>query len=154
MTPIYKKGQKKDPGNYRPVSPTSVPGKIMEWFILSTLTGHMQDKQGVRPSQYRFMKSSSSFLINLISFCYQATCLVDDGKLWILSTWILPKSLTLSPTAFCQRSSWLTAYRSVLFTQFKNGWNFKILHLLGKQTSIKKYNRTTAIINTYHFLQH
>jgi len=56
-----------------------VPGKIMEWFILSALTGHMQDNQGIRPSQHGFMKGRSS-LTNLISFYEQVTRLVDEGK--------------------------------------------------------------------------
>jgi len=30
VTSIYKEGQKKDPGNYRPVSLTSMPCEIME----------------------------------------------------------------------------------------------------------------------------
>ncbi|GAB0182802.1 mitochondrial enolase superfamily member 1 [Grus japonensis] len=79
VTLIYKKGRKEDPGNYRPVSLTSVPGKIMERFILSVLTRQVQDNQGIRPSQHRFMKDRSC-LTNLISFYDLVTCLVDEGK--------------------------------------------------------------------------
>ena len=43
VTPIYKKGRKDDPGNYRPVSLTSVPGKLMEQLILSTIIQRMRD---------------------------------------------------------------------------------------------------------------
>ncbi|KFV56407.1 hypothetical protein N328_02995, partial [Gavia stellata] len=42
---IYKKGQKEDRGNYRPVSLTSVLGKIMEQIIFSAITWYVQDNQ-------------------------------------------------------------------------------------------------------------
>ncbi|KAK4827473.1 hypothetical protein QYF61_018709 [Mycteria americana] len=79
LTPIYKKGQKEDPGNYRPVSLTLVLGKIMEQSNLSALNRHLQANQGIRPSQHGFMKGRSC-LTNLISFYDQATRLVDEGK--------------------------------------------------------------------------
>ncbi|XP_019330511.1 PREDICTED: RNA-directed DNA polymerase from mobile element jockey-like [Aptenodytes forsteri] len=79
VTPIYKKGRKEDPGNYRPVSLTSVPGKVMEQFILRALTRHERDNQGIRPSQHGFMRGRSC-LTNLISFYDQVTRLVDEGK--------------------------------------------------------------------------
>ncbi|KFP60339.1 hypothetical protein N322_01886, partial [Cariama cristata] len=47
VTPIYKKGQKENPGNYRPVGLTSIPGKVMEQIILSEITRHVQDNQGI-----------------------------------------------------------------------------------------------------------
>ncbi|RMC17437.1 hypothetical protein DUI87_06019 [Hirundo rustica rustica] len=56
VTAIHRKGGKEDSGNYRPVSLTSVPGKIMEQFILSLIMQNLQDGQGLRPSQYGFRR--------------------------------------------------------------------------------------------------
>ncbi|PKU34385.1 rna-directed dna polymerase from mobile element hypothetical protein [Limosa lapponica baueri] len=41
VMPIYKKGHKEDPGNYRPVSLTSVAGKVKQQIIFSTIMHHL-----------------------------------------------------------------------------------------------------------------
>lgn len=48
MAPIEQKGQKEDPGSHRPVSLTSVPGRVMEQIIW--ITQHVQDSQASGPA--------------------------------------------------------------------------------------------------------
>ncbi|KAK4832671.1 LOW QUALITY PROTEIN: hypothetical protein QYF61_024967 [Mycteria americana] len=89
VTPIYRKGRKENPGIYRPVSLTLVPGKFMEQIIWSAITWHVQDNQVIRPRQHGFMKGRFC-LTNLIFFYDKVTCLVDEReRLWMLFTWTL-----------------------------------------------------------------
>ncbi|KFO81232.1 RNA-directed DNA polymerase from mobile element jockey, partial [Cuculus canorus] len=45
VVPIYRRGCREDAGNYRPVSLTSVSGKVMEQVILSAIMKHMQENR-------------------------------------------------------------------------------------------------------------
>ena len=54
VVPIFKKGQRKDPGNYRPVSLTSICGKLMERLIRRSVLHHFNVNRLLTCHQHGF----------------------------------------------------------------------------------------------------
>ncbi|CAM4557508.1 unnamed protein product [Caretta caretta] len=79
VVPIFKKGKKEDPGNYRPVSLTSVPRKIMEHVLKESILKDLEERKVITNSQHGFTKGKSC-LTNLIAFYDEITGSVDEGK--------------------------------------------------------------------------
>uniref|UniRef100_A0A803TV46 Reverse transcriptase domain-containing protein n=1 Tax=Anolis carolinensis TaxID=28377 RepID=A0A803TV46_ANOCA len=79
VVPIFKKGKKNDPNNYRPVSLTSIPGKILEKIIKEVVCKHLETNAVIANSQHGFTKNKSC-QTNLISFFDRVTSWVDTGN--------------------------------------------------------------------------
>ena len=59
VTPIYKKGQRYIPANYRPVSLTCISSKLMEHIVVSSIMGHADANEILYPLQHGFRTSMS-----------------------------------------------------------------------------------------------
>jgi hypothetical protein len=79
VTPIFKKGTKGDPGNYRPVSLTSVVCRILESIIKDKIMSHLTDNNLLRSTQHGFMPGKSC-TTNLVEFMDHVTRAVDEGR--------------------------------------------------------------------------
>ena len=79
VAPVFKNGDKGDPGNYRPTSVLPTIAKVFEKLIYNQLYSHFLKNRLLRNEQYRFRslhstalalgKTSNSWLMN-----------TDDGK--------------------------------------------------------------------------
>ena len=79
VTPIYKKGNHAEPGNYRPVSLTSVIGKLMERLVKKEIDGYIEQNALIRETQHGFRRGHSP-QTNLIKFCNITTRWHDEGE--------------------------------------------------------------------------
>ena len=79
VSPLFKKGKRDKPENYRPVSLTSIVGKILESIIKDNLVEHLDRHRLIRNSQHGFTKSKSC-LTNILSFMESVTLNVDKGN--------------------------------------------------------------------------
>ncbi|CAM5092187.1 unnamed protein product [Eretmochelys imbricata] len=79
IVPIYKKGTKDNTGNYKLVSLTSVPGRIMEQIVEQSICKHLEDNEVINNSQHGFVKNKSC-QTNLIGFFDRVTSLLHRGE--------------------------------------------------------------------------
>ena len=76
VTPIHKKGSKALVENYRPISLTSVVGKILESIIVKHITNHLETNRLILDTQHGFRRHRSC-LTNLLEFFHDAYYNVD-----------------------------------------------------------------------------
>ena len=67
VRPIFKKGSKTTPGNYRPVSLTSIICKVMESFIKKSLNEHLINNNILSKHQYGFVSGRSTITQLLVT---------------------------------------------------------------------------------------
>ena len=78
ISPIFKKGDKGEPVNYRPVNLTSNVCKLMERILKRGIEEHLE-RNVLKNSQHGF-RSGRSCQTNLIEFQDKITRWIDDGK--------------------------------------------------------------------------
>ena len=78
VVPLYKKGAKNHPSNYRPISLTSVVCKILESIIKGAISIHLESNTLIKGSQHSFSLGNSC-LTNMLIYLEHVTSEIDKG---------------------------------------------------------------------------
>ena len=78
MTPIFKKGNRHQPENYRPVSLTSIICKVIESVIRDEIVTHLTNYSLIKDTQHGFRKGRSC-ASNLLEFLEYVTSCFDNN---------------------------------------------------------------------------
>ena len=79
VTPIYKKDNRNQPCNYRPISLTSQICKLFESIARDSIVDYLESNQLINDSQHGFRRGRSC-LTNLLIFLDKVTRQVDEGR--------------------------------------------------------------------------
>ena len=79
VTPIYKKGDKHNPANYRPVSLTSVCCKVLEHIVAKALLCHLEEHKILTENQHGF-RHHRSCETQLLIFVDELLRSMSEGK--------------------------------------------------------------------------
>ena len=63
MSPVFKKDDRTDPGNYPPVSLLSVPSKLLESEINTAIVNHVTSNNLITLNQWAYRKGHSTELL-------------------------------------------------------------------------------------------
>lgn len=92
VTPIYKKGDRTDPSNYRPISSLPILSKVFEKILHQQLIDHLENQNLLNSRQFGFRKNHSSeqlilsllhswrIMLDKSSPCYIAALSMDIRK--------------------------------------------------------------------------
>ena len=80
VSPIYKKGTKSDPANYRPISLTCLCCKVLEHIVLSHMAKHLSHHNIILDSQHGFREKLSTVTQLTTSVNDWSTTLENRGQ--------------------------------------------------------------------------
>jgi len=79
ITPLFKKGVRSNPSNYRPISNTSIFCRIMERIIFDQISVYLENNHLLSPSQHGFHKGNST-ASNLLECVTEWIFSLDSGN--------------------------------------------------------------------------
>jgi hypothetical protein len=79
VSPLFKKGSRLDAVNYRPISLTSIPCKVLEGFVREAMSSHINSLRLFVKEQHGFIKNKSC-VTNLLETLEYISKLLAEGK--------------------------------------------------------------------------
>jgi len=121
---------REDPGDYRPINLTSLPGKVMKKVVWRDIEKHLKNKAVTGHSQRGFMEGKSC-LSNLTSFHDKVTCVMEKGKMmdmiFLDFSKIFPPGICPEKLSNCE----INRFTMCLMVNWLDGLKRTGLHLAG-----------------------